>query len=301
MIRHRVILKKGQSLSVSGTDSKIRARRQLAETARRLAAEARWREAVETNLSIIELSPRDVDAYNRLGKAYFELRKFKSAYEAYQTSASIDPANVIAQRNISRIEPLKSSDEDDDSEERTHNARMGIFIEEVGKTYVDDLVNVADPTVLTELSSGDLLHISVEGDDVHVVDHSGRYIGQFEPRIARRIIELLDAGNQYEAYVTSSTGQSVRVIVREVYKVDDMGNRLSFPRQGKVAIPRAYVRDTRLFRDEPDLLLGDDEDDEGDIDDVDEFEASDVDDDDTQYVEEAGASADEDDEEEAAI
>lgn len=288
-------------MSIAGTDSKSRARRQLAEEARRLAAEARWSEATEVNLEIIERSPRDVDAYNRLGKAYFELRRYKSAYEAYQTAASIDPANVIAQRNISRIEPLKSSDEDGAPEERTHTARLGIFIEEVGKTYVDDLVNVADPTVLTELSSGDLLHIKVEGEDVHVVDHSDRYIGQFEPRIARRIVELLELGNQYEVYVTSSTGQSVRVIVREVQKVDGMGNRLSFPRQGKVAIPRAYVRDTRLFRDEPDLLLGDDEDDEGDIEDVDEFEATDVEDEDTQYVEEAGASADEDDEEDAAI
>lgn len=229
------------------------------------------------------------------------MRKYKSAYEAYQTAAAIDPANVIAQRNISRIEPLKNADEEDTAEHRPHSARLGIFIEEVGKTYVDDLVNVADATVLTELSSGDLVSLKVDGDEVHVVDHSDRYIGQFEPRIARRIIELLGAGNQYEVYVTSSTGQSVRVIVRETLKVDSMGNRLSFPRQGKVAIPRAYVRDTRLFRDEPDLLLGDDEDDEGDIDDVDEFDAADVEDEDTQYVEEAGASADEDEEEDSEL
>jgi hypothetical protein len=281
-------------LSSTGTDSRSRARRQLAEEARRLAAEARWREAAEVNLEIIERTPRDVDAHNRLGKAYFELRRFKSAYEAYQTAASIDPANVIAQRNISRIEPLKHSDEDDEGAERTHTVRLGIFIEEVGKTYVDDLVNVADPTVLTELSSGDRLQIEVEGDDVRMMDHLGRYIGQFEPRIARRVIELLDMGNIYEVYVTSSTGQSVRVIVREVHKVDSMGNRLSFPRQGKVAIPRAYVRDTRLFRDEPDLLLGDDEDDEGDIEDVDEFDTADAEDEETQYIEEAGASVDED-------
>lgn len=253
------------------------------------------------NREIIDRSPKDVDALNRLGKAYFELRQYKSAYEAYQTAAAIDPANVIAQRNISRIEPLKNLDEDGGSDVGPHSARVGVFIEEVGKTYVDDLVGVADATVLTELSSGDLLNITVDGQDVNVVDRSERYIGRFEPRVARRIIELLDVGNEYEVYVTSSTGQSVRVIVRETRRVDDMGNRLSFPRQGKVAIPRAYVRDTRLFRDEPDLLLGDDEDDEGDIDDVDEFDAADADDEDPQYIEEAGASADEDEEEEAAI
>lgn len=281
-------------MSASTTDTRNRAKRQLSEEARKLAAEGKWREASEVNLEIIERNPRDVEAHNRLGKAFFELRMYKSAYEAYQTAATIDPANVIAQRNISRIEPLKNADQDDDAEERSHTVRLGIFIEEVGKTYVDDLVNVANPTVLTELSSGDMLSLRVDGDDVQVIDHMDRYIGKFEPRVGKRIIELLSIGNTYEVYVTSSTGQSVRVIVREIDKVDEMGNRLSFPRQGKVAIPRAYVRDTRLFRDEPDLLLGDDEDDDGDVDDVDDFDTVDADEDDTQYVEEAGASVDDD-------
>jgi hypothetical protein len=283
-------------VSTSGTESKGKARRQLAEQARQLASEGKWREAAEINLELIERAPKDVDAHNRLGKAYFEMGRYRSAYEAYQTASTLDPANVIAQRNLSRIEPLKNTEAESDAPERSHPVRLGIFIEEVGKTYVDDLVNVADSTVLTELSSGDALQITIDGDDVFVVDHSGRIVGQFEPRIARRMIDLLEVGNQYEVYVTSSTGQSVRVIIREVHKSPAMGGRLSFPRQGKVAIPRAYLRDTRLFRDEPDMLLGDDEDDEGDIDEIDEFETSDSDEDDTEYVEEAGAVADEDEE-----
>jgi hypothetical protein len=282
-------------VSVSETDSKGKARRQLAEQARRFAAEGRWREAAEANLELIERSPKDVDAYNRLGKAYFELHRYRSAYEAYQTASALDPANIIAQRNLSRIEPLKNTESEVDAQEDAHDARQGIFIEEVGKTYVDDLVSVASPSVLTELSSGDALKLVVDGSDVNVVDKSNRYIGRLEPRIARRMVELLEMDNTYEVYVTSSTGQSVRVIIREVEKNPAMGSRLSFPRQGKVAIPRAYLRDTRLFRDEPDMLLGDDEDDEGDIEDVDEFEASDTDEDEADYVEESGAAPDEDD------
>lgn len=283
-------------MSATGSDAKGKARRLLAEQARKFASEGRWREAADVNAELIERSPKDVDAYNRLGKAFFELGRYRSAYEAYQTASTLDPANIIAQRNLSRIEPLKNTESDEYAPERSHSIRQGIFIEEVGKTYVDDLVNVADSSVLTELSSGDALSLTVEGEDVFVVDHAGRHVGQLEPRIARRMIDLLEMGNTYEVYVTSSTGQSVRVIIRELKKGPAMGSRLSFPRQGKVAIPRAYLRDTRLFRDEPDLLLGDDEDDEGDIDDTDEFDASDGDDDDTEYVEEAGASADEDDE-----
>jgi tetratricopeptide (TPR) repeat protein len=283
-------------LSASGTESRGKARRILAEQARRLAAEGRWAEAIEVNRQLIERTPKDVDAYNRLGKAYFELHRYRSAWEAYSTAAELDPANVIAQRNLSRIEPLKDIEVDDHQPHPRH-IRLGIFIEEVGKTYVDDLVNCADATILTELSSGDKLELRITGQQVELIDAEGRVVGELEPRLARRMIELIGLGNQYEAYVTSNTGQSVRVIIRETFKIPAMGNRLSFPRQGKVAIPRAYLRDTRLFRDEPDMLLGDDEDDEGDIDDVDEFDATEGDDEESDYIEEAGASADEEEEE----
>ena len=274
----------------------MKAKRQLEELARELAAEGRWSEAIEVNQQLIERTPKDVNAFNRLGKAYFELHRYKSAYEAYSTAAAIDPANVIAQRNLSRIEPLKAVDEDGDVEVIQQVIRPGIFIEEVGKTYVDDLVNVAGQEVLTELSSGNALTIRVDGEDVGVVDHKGRYIGQFEPRVSKRLIELLELGNRYEVYVTSSSGQSVRVIIREVYKHPSMGNRLSFPRQGKVAIPRAYLRDTRLFRDEPDMLLGDDEDEDLSDEEGDDYEASDGDEEESDYVEESGGPADEDEE-----
>lgn len=283
-------------MSTPQTESRGKARRQLEEQARELASQGNWAEAIEVNKQLIERSPKDVAAFNRLGKAYFELHRYRSAYEAYTTAATLDPANVIAQRNISRIEPLKEIEEDGDVESLQQEVRPGIFIEEVGKTYVDDLVNVADQEVLTELSSGNKLEIQVSGDDVTVVDQRGRHIGQVEPRLAKRLIELLDAGNRYEVYVTSNSGQSVRVIIREVYRHPAMGGRLSFPNQGKVAIPRAYLRDTRLFRDEPDMLLGDEEDEEIDVDENEEYEASDSDDDDTEYVEESGGPAEEDEE-----
>jgi tetratricopeptide (TPR) repeat protein len=283
-------------VSASGTETRGRAKRQLEEIARELAGEGRWAEAIEVNQQLIERAPKDVNAFNRLGKAYFELHRYRSAYEAYGTAAAIDPANVIAQRNLSRIEPLKAIDEDGEIQPMQQVIRPGIFIEEVGKTYVDDLVNVAGQEVLTELSSGNQLTIKVDGDNVGVVDQTGRYIGQVEPRLAKRLIELLELGNRYEVYVTSSSGQSVRVIIREAYKHPDMGNRLSFPRQGKVAIPRAYLRDTRLFRDEPDMLLGDDEDDDLGDDDSEDYEASDGDEEDSDYVEESGGPAEEDEE-----
>lgn len=278
--------------------TKGKAKRLLEEQARKVATEGDWAAAVEINKEIIERSPRDADAYNRLGKAYFEMRRFRSAYEAYQQAFSIDPANVIAQRNISRLEPLKETEAEVEAVGRTRNLRPGIFVEEIGKTYVDDLVAVAPADVLTELSSGDQLTMQIDGDAVSCFDEDGQYIGQLEPRLARRIIELVGLDNEYEIYVTANTGQSVRVIVRETQKSTQMGTRLSFPRQGKISIPRAYLRDTRLFRDEPDLLLGDEEDEELDSEDVEEFDGreTDGDDDETEYIEETTGPVEEEEE-----
>jgi len=283
-------------LSVDITKGK--AKRLLEEHARQAAATGDWTLAVEINKEILERSPRDVAAYNRLGKAYFEMRRFRSAYEAYQQAYSIDPANVIAQRNISRLEPLKDSEAEVEAAGRTRELGAGIFIEEVGKTYVDDLVTVAPATVLTELSSGDQLMMEQADNAIRLLDEDGQYIGQLEPRLARRVIELVQLGNEFEVYVTANTGQSVRVIIRETVKSPDMGTRLSFPRPGKTSVPRAYLRDTRLFREEPDLELGDEEDEELD---VEELEARETDadaDDDTEYIEESD-SASEDEEEDS--
>ncbi len=281
---------------MSAESTKGKAKRLLEEQARQLAADGDWTAAVDVNQEIIERTPRDAAAFNRLGKAYFEMRRFRSAYEAYKQAFSLDPANVIAQRNISRLEPLKDTEAEVEASGRTRNLRAGIFVEEVGKTYVDDLVAVAPADVLTELSSGDQLSMQIEDDSVRCFDEDGQYIGSLEPRLARRIIELVNLQNEYAIYVTANTGQSVRVIIRETQKSPEMGTRLSFPRQGKISIPRAYLRDTRLFRDEPDLLLGDEEDEELDTEDAEEFEGreTDGDEDETEYIEETTGPAEED-------
>jgi hypothetical protein len=288
-------------LSASGAELKNRAKRQLAEQARRLAFEGKWVEALATNQELLERAPKDVEAFNRIGKANFELHRYHSAYAAYQEAVRLDPANVIAQRNLDRLEPLKELEADESEAAAGPAVSYGIFIEEVGKTYLDDLVNCAPGATLNIITSGQRLLPTIDGQTIVLSSTDGEYVGQLEPRISRRLVELMGMGNEYAVFVTSSTGTSVRVIVREVARGEGMGARLSFPRQGKVAIPRAYLRDTRLFRgDEPELLLGDDDDDDGDGDDAEEFEAADLDEE-AEYVEDAVTPPADDEEEEETL
>lgn len=236
----------------------------MATQARKFAAEGKWLEAVELNSQLVERSPRDVDALNRLGKAYFELGQYRSAYETYQRAVEADPANIIARRNLERLEPLRDQETSDtQNPEEQPPARFGAFVEEAGTTYVDDIINPAPSSVLRTLTAGERLEIDISDQKLSLLDQQGQYIGTLEPRIVRRLIWLMEMGNTYEVFVTANAGDRVRVIIRETSHSPDMGGRLSFPHQGRVAVPRAYLSDSRLFRgEEESLVLGSDEDEE---------------------------------------
>jgi len=51
-------------------EDKARLRRKASQEAISLAMQSLWQEAVAVNESIIELFPTDIDAYNRLGRAF---------------------------------------------------------------------------------------------------------------------------------------------------------------------------------------------------------------------------------------
>lgn len=77
--------------------------RQSSQQAIALAIAGRWREAVAANKGIIESYPNDVDAYNRLGRAYMELGEHSLAREAYSLAKGLDPYNIIADKNLRRL------------------------------------------------------------------------------------------------------------------------------------------------------------------------------------------------------
>jgi len=65
-------------------EEQVKLRRQTSKEAIALAMQGRWREALAANMSIIGDFPKDVDAHNRLGRAYMELGDYSQAREAYR-------------------------------------------------------------------------------------------------------------------------------------------------------------------------------------------------------------------------
>lgn len=249
----------------TASEERARRKRLIQQQAQQLAMNGEWEAAVTLNQEVLEGTPNDVTALNRLGKALSELGRYGEAYTAYNQSLELDPANQIARRNLQRLEPLRDLQADEQAERRRSTARQAMFIEEIGKTRVTELQALADNTTLAKMTSGDQVELRVEGKVVSVYSEDGLRLGQLEPRLAQRLITLIGGGNRYSAAVTAVEPGMLRVIVRETYQHPSQVGRLSFPVDSKPLAPRAYTRATeRLYATDDQDLYGDDDDDTDD-------------------------------------
>ncbi|MEE9198760.1 MAG: tetratricopeptide repeat protein [Dehalococcoidia bacterium] len=199
----------------------------LTKEAIALATRGQWEKAVQVNREIVVLSQGDVQAYNRLGKALMELGRYEEAQEAFNRGLEIAPNNMIAKKNLQKLSLLVEAGP----------ARQGPqpqvpphqFIEETGKTGVTKLVTPGPPEALARLGAGQPVRLRVEGKNLIVAGVSDEYIGQVEPRLAFRLLSLLEGGNRYEGAITSASQDGVMVILREVYQDPSQAGRVSFP------------------------------------------------------------------------
>src|SRR5919202_3069146 len=213
-------------MSVFQSEDRLRLKRMRTEKAIQLAMQNRWEEAATLNREMLELFPNDVDTYNRLGKALLELGRYAEALDAYQQAPRLDPTSTIAQRNIQRLEKLV--DEEAPAPPPTA-IDPRLFIEESGRTAVTTLVDLGRAEDVAKLTAGDQLQLDVSGSVVKVLDLAGQVIGQVEPKLAQRVVRLVEMGNRYSAAVTAAEDQLVRVILRETHRDPSMGSRPSFP------------------------------------------------------------------------
>jgi tetratricopeptide (TPR) repeat protein len=217
-------------MAVGEADTTTRQRRQFGEAAIAHATRGEWDAAVEANQSLLELGP-DIDAYNRLGKAFAELGRHDEALAAYEQALERDATNRIAQRNVERLRLLSAEQRKaGNGKKRAGKAPATVFIEEMGKTGRARLINIAGPRVLAPLSPGDAIDLTVEGDEL-VASADGATLGTVEPRIASRLLKLIATGNRYEAAITTihESGSDLTIMLREVFTHPANFGKVSFP------------------------------------------------------------------------
>ncbi|NQT73278.1 MAG: tetratricopeptide repeat protein [Chloroflexi bacterium] len=222
----------------------------ISDEAVKLAIEGRWEEAVAINQSIIEVSPSDIEAHNRLGKALAELGRNSEAREAYKRVMELDPRNTIAQRNLKRLVHLKD-------EKRSAKESRGIdgrfFIQDTSKARMVSLNNTGDTEILAKLSAGEEVQLQVDGKKLIVTNDSGEYLGRVESRIESRLSELMEGGNEYKAAVSSSRDDNVTIIIRETFQHSSQLGYPSFP-PGSVKEINPYVKGSLVMHDIEDEL-----------------------------------------------
>ena len=224
-------------------EDKARLRRKASQEAIALAMQSRWQEAITVNQSIIELFPTDIDAYNRLGRAYTELGEFAKAKDAYSRTIKLDPYNSIAKRNLQRLSLLRATKVTVKEERR--EASPDLFIGEMGKAGVINLKDLAPKEVLAKMTAGNQIYLKVRGRQLVVENEQGEYLGLVEPPHGLRLARLVEGGNKYASAIVNINANSVRVIIRETFQHPSQVGRLSFPVKAVEGF-QPHVKDTLL-------------------------------------------------------
>ena len=218
-------------------------RRQRTKEAITLAMQGHWEEAVAANNGIIEIFPKDINAYNRLGKALTELGRYDEAKAAYSKALAINPKNSIARKNLRRLSLLKKAQPSTGGD--PHKVAPHLFIEEMGKAGVASLKQPASREALAKLAAGDPVYLKVKGQSLIVENNLGDYLGEVEPRVGTRLAKLIAGGNRYTAAITSLADHEVKVIIKEIFQHPSQVGRPSFPAKGPADF-RPYVKDSIL-------------------------------------------------------
>jgi len=196
----------------------------LAQKAVSLALEGQWEEAIKVNKELLKACPDDVETLNRLAKAYFESGNIKRAKSISANVLKFNPADPIANKNLSRWKSLTGVKK---SCRTSHPAAN--FIEEPGKTKLVSLLNLGDKKVIAKLNAGDKVIITTHAHRVCVLTLDGKYLGRLPDDLAARLIRLTKYGNTYQVFLKSLEPESIRVFIREIFKAKKMARVQSFP------------------------------------------------------------------------
>ena len=207
-------------------EDRIRLQKERAKKAVDLAMSCRWAEAVSINQVILNDSPNDIGALNRMAKAYMELGYNTEAKAVFARVIEVVPHNPIARKNIGRLGQLG----DEAPRQRVVNNKITrAFIAETGKSVVTNLANLGAAKTRAKMSPGDELELKVENSHLNVEDvASGTHLGQVGPRLAAQLKRLIAGGNRYTATITSVDDSELAIIIREAYRSPAQANILSF-------------------------------------------------------------------------
>lgn len=195
----------------------------IAQEAVSAALEGRWEDALEINKKILKDNSRDVEALNRLARAYAELGELARARATAKKVIKIDPFNSIATKALEKWKGLKRGET-----LKSGPSAPQLFLEEQGKTKIVPLLHLGDTKVLKKLDAGDEVKLNPHKHRVSVTTQHGKYIGRLPDDLSARIRRLIKHGNRYQVLIKSSRSSDVKVFIRETKKAKALADIPSF-------------------------------------------------------------------------
>ncbi|OGD07596.1 hypothetical protein A2899_00460 [Candidatus Amesbacteria bacterium RIFCSPLOWO2_01_FULL_49_25] len=195
------------------------------QTAIDAAIAGNWKEAIKINLEIIKQNPKDVEALNRLARAYLETGLKTKARVTYENVLKLDKFNSIAAKNVALIKSSRLQH----AKTLLHPASPPLFLEEPGVTKTITLIRLGDPKTVSSLHPGEPVSITCRGHAVSVISSSGAYLGRLPDDLSSRLRTFIKGGNRYEGWVKSVDPKSLKIFLRETYRHSKYKNTPSFP------------------------------------------------------------------------
>ena len=240
-----------RAVAVAQTPDAVAARQKmtirLGQDAVRYARNGDWERARDANCAILRQQPDDCEAANRLAKALMELGDLAHARPVLLTLCQRFPGNAIARKNLARLQKLESSSSSSSAASAAAavaitprppatgradfpgNFPAGSFIEEGGKSCSTTLRRYPETTALAPVDAGAALTLHPEPSGVSVATAAGQRLGNIEPRLARRLRQLMTGGNRYAAMAVHASDDAISLIIRETYRHPALRNIVSFP------------------------------------------------------------------------
>ena len=197
----------------------------LQETAINAALKCNWDEAIIANKKILSEELDDVEALNRLARAYYESGGTAKAKKTTLKVLKIDPINNIAQKALEKYKTTKDAVTRNDQ-----NVSASDFIEEIGTTKQTSLFNLCSIDTISSLDSGDEVFLSTHTHRVTVTNKGKKYLGKLPDDLSARLRLLTKNGYKYRVLIMSANKDCIKIFIKELTRGKGYESMHSFPR-----------------------------------------------------------------------
>lgn len=201
----------------------------LLQTAINAALSQDWQKAISANKNLLKENKEDINSLNRLAHAYAKIGNLDDARKLYRKILSIDKYNVIALKNLDKLNSLpKSAKATQVSQPVSYSLSPSLFIEEPGKTKTLLLVNTAPASIISHLNPGDPVKFYSKKHSIDIRTLTNVYLGALPDDFAFRLLRFIKAGYEYAGFIRSASKNSVSVFIRETKRAKKFSSQPSF-------------------------------------------------------------------------